>query len=125
MDAPTDGSTGRMSAPRFRTSPDQETTGWPPGVPYIIGNEGCERFSYYGMRSILYVYMAEYLYRSHAEYASRPEDFATAHYHLFSVGVYALPMLGAILADRLLGKYSTILWLSLVYCAGHAVLSLT
>lgn len=114
-----------MTTPRHRTAPDQETTAWPPGVPYIIGNEGCERFSYYGMRSILYVYMAEYLYRYHAEYASRAEDLATAHYHLFSVGVYALPMLGAIVADRLLGKYPTIVALSLVYCAGHAVLSLT
>jgi POT family proton-dependent oligopeptide transporter len=110
---------------KYRTSPDQETTGWPPGVPYIIGNEGCERFSYYGMRSILYVYMAEYLYRQHAQFASSPEDFATAHYHLFSAGVYALPMLGAIIADRLLGKYRTIVVLSLVYCAGHAVLSFT
>jgi POT family proton-dependent oligopeptide transporter len=110
---------------KYRTSPDQQSTAWPPGVPYIIGNEGCERFSYYGMRSILYVYMAEYLYRSHAEYGARAEDFATAHYHLFSAGVYALPMLGAIIADRLLGKYTTIVALSLVYCLGHAVLSVT
>ncbi|HVU00860.1 MAG TPA: hypothetical protein VHE30_03880 [Polyangiaceae bacterium] len=106
-----------------RTSPDQEATGWPPGVPYIVGNEACERFSYYGMRSILYVYMADHLYRQHAEYAARAGDLATAHFHLFSAGVYALPMLGAIVADRLLGKYRTILALSVVYCLGHAVLS--
>lgn len=108
-----------------RTSPDQEATGWPPGVPYIVGNEACERFSYYGMRSILYVYMADHLYNRHAEYASRASDMATAHFHLFSAGVYALPMLGAIIADRLLGKYRTILVLSVVYCLGHAVLSAT
>jgi proton-dependent oligopeptide transporter, POT family len=110
---------------KYQTTPDQESTAWPPGVPYIVGNEGCERFSYYGMRSILYVYMAEYLYRSHPVYSARAEDIATAHYHLFSVGVYALPMLGAIIADRLLGKYATIVTLSLVYCLGHAVLSVT
>ena len=108
-----------------RTSPDQETTAWPPGVPYIVGNEVCERFSYYGMRSILYVYMAGHLYRQHAEYAARAEDLATAHIHLFSAGAYALPMVGAIVADRFLGKYRTILVLSLVYCLGHAVLSAT
>lgn len=113
------------SVKKYRTSPDQETTAWPPGVPYIIGNEGCERFSYYGMHSILYVYMAEYLYRTHAAYASRPEDTATSHFHLFNAGVYALPMIGAIIADRLLGKYATIVALSLVYCMGHAVLSIT
>ncbi len=108
-----------------RTAPDPFTTEWPPGVPYIVGNEGCERFSYYGMRSILYVYMAGQLYPRHPEYAAHVADVATAHYHLFAAGVYALPMVGAIVADRYLGKYRTILWLSLVYCAGHAVLSLT
>ncbi|HEX4335519.1 MAG TPA: hypothetical protein VH062_06365 [Polyangiaceae bacterium] len=110
---------------KFRTSPDQETTAWPAGVPYIVGNEGCERFSYYGMRAILYVYMANSLYPRYAEYASRSADLATAHYHLFSAGVYACPMVGAIIADRYLGKYLTILELSVVYCLGHAVLSLT
>jgi proton-dependent oligopeptide transporter, POT family len=108
-----------------RTHPDHETTAWPPGVPYIVGNEGCERFSYYGMRSILYVYMADHLYTHQPAYAARAQDIATAHYHFFSAGVYALPMIGAIVADRLLGKYRTILHLSLVYCAGHAVLSMT
>ena len=108
-----------------RTSPDQETTAWPPGIPYIIGNEGCERFSYYGMHSILYVYMADSLYRYHPAFSARAQDLATAHFHLFTAGVYSLPMIGAIIADRLLGKYRTILWLSLSYCAGHAVLSLT
>ncbi len=110
------------SAP-VRTAPDQESTAWPPGVPYIIGNEGCERFSYYGMKSILFVYMAE-IYRQQAAYARHAEDLATAHYHLFSAGVYALPMVGAVIADRLLGKYRTIIHLSLVYCLGHAVLAL-
>lgn len=115
----------RPLARKYRTSPDQETKRWPPGIPYIVGNEGCERFSYYGMRAILYVYMANSLYPRYAEYASRSADLATAHYHLFSAGVYACPMVGAIIADRFLGKYLTILELSLVYCAGHAVLSLT
>ena len=40
-----------MSEATWRTSPDHENTGWPKGVPYIVGNEVCERFSYYGMRA--------------------------------------------------------------------------
>jgi POT family proton-dependent oligopeptide transporter len=107
-----------------RTHPDHETKGWPPGVPYIIGNEGCERFSFYGMRSILTLYMADVLYKTHPAFQGDPEGFAKEHYHLFVAAVYALPMIGAILADRLVGKYHTIFWLSLVYTAGHAVLSL-
>ncbi len=112
-----------MGKTEYRTSPDHETTGWPPGVPYIIGNEGCERFSFYGMRSILTLFMAEVLYVNHPVFKSDPDDYAKAHYHLFVAAVYALPMIGAILADRLIGKYNTIFWLSLVYTGGHAVLA--
>jgi POT family proton-dependent oligopeptide transporter len=114
-----------MIHPPPRTSPDQANTGWPPGVPYIVGNELCERFSYYGMKSILYIYMAEELYPHYAGLGGGGgEDLATAHFHLFGAAAYALPMIGAILADRLLGKYRTIFWLSLVYCAGHFVLAI-
>jgi len=38
--------------------------------------------------------------------------------------VYLFPMIGAILADRLLGKYRVILWVSLLYCVGHGTLAL-
>ena len=34
----------------------------PPGIPYIIGNEAAERFSFYGMRAILVVFMTKYLW---------------------------------------------------------------
>lgn len=107
-----------------RTSPDHEETSWPRGIPYIIGNEGCERFSFYGMRSILFVYIVD-LYTQSGHFGGGIDDLATAHYHLFTAGVYALPMIGAIIADRLLGKYRTIIYLSLVYCLGHAVLAVT
>ena len=50
-----------MSASDYRIAPDPAEKGWPKGVKYIIGNEGCERFSYYGMRSILVVFMTRYL----------------------------------------------------------------
>ena len=103
-------------------APDHARTGWPPGVPYIIGNEGCERFSFYGMKAILYEHTAA-LYVATGVAGDRAQGLATSDVHLFIFGVYALPMIGASLADRWLGKYRTILWLSLVYCAGHAVLA--
>ncbi|MCP4445973.1 MAG: POT family MFS transporter [Myxococcales bacterium] len=95
--------------------------GWPAGVKYIVGNEGAERFSYYGMRAILYVYLTILIQASGLSEAAADAS-ATASYHLFVAGVYAFPVLGAILADKLLGKYHTIIWLSLVYCAGHAAM---
>ncbi len=90
--------------------------GYPSQIKYIVGNEACERFSYYGMRAILVVYMTDYLMKA-------PSD-AKATYHFFAQGVYFLPLLGAFLADRLFGKYRTIMWLSLVYCLGHLTLAL-
>jgi POT family proton-dependent oligopeptide transporter len=110
------------SAPR--SAPDPEATGWPPGIPYIVGNEGCERFSFYGMRSILTLYLARVLYAHHPDFAAAPAAFAKAHFHLFVAAVYALPMVGAVISDRLLGKYQTILWLSVVYACGNLVLAL-
>jgi POT family proton-dependent oligopeptide transporter len=106
-----------------RTAPDHTLTGWPPGIPYIVGNEACERFSYYGMRAILQVHLTSlFVAQSLAEREAKLS--ATQVVHLFMAGVYAFPMIGALIADRWAGKFRTIMWLSLVYCAGHAVLSL-
>jgi proton-dependent oligopeptide transporter, POT family len=215
-----------MAEHKYLTAPDPDEKGWPGGIKYIIGNEGCERFSYYGMRAILFLYIvslfanfrhfdeedlktaladkeviaaatkevdddilkaatlnADEQIRAAAELeaddqikagskadrqtlidelvakdSEAPRDTliasivkkttaearekqvhdkivikatekvteaeATESYHLFGAAVYAFPMLGAILADRLLGKYRTILWLSVVYCIGHAFLAL-
>jgi POT family proton-dependent oligopeptide transporter len=51
------------------------------------------------------------------------EDEAKGWFHLFASAVYLTPLLGALLADGLLGKYRTIILLSLVYCAGHFALA--
>jgi POT family proton-dependent oligopeptide transporter len=114
----------RSVPPRgYRTAPDQDTTAWPPGIPYIIGNEACERFSFYGMRAILMVHLTA-LYVVAGATTDAANTMATYVTHLFFAGVYALPMIGALVADRFAGKYSVILYLSLVYCAGTAVLAL-
>ena len=106
-----------------QTEPDHEITGYPPGVPYIIGNEGCERFSFYGMKTILQVHLTTLFVAAGAANMVMAEEEAQKVVHLFIAAVYTFPMIGAIIADRLLGKYHTIIWLSLVYCAGHAVLA--
>ena len=94
----------------------------PRQIAYIIGNEGCERFSFYGMRNILTVFLVTSLLQYLPE-AERPG--AAKHvFHTFVIGVYFFPLLGGWLADRFIGKYHTILWLSMVYCAGHLCLAL-
>ena len=94
----------------------------PKQIRYIIGNEGCERFSFYGMRNILTVFLVSslLLYLPEAERARGAKDI----FHTFVIGVYFFPLLGGWLADRFFGKYNTVLWLSLVYCAGQACLAM-
>jgi len=96
----------------------------PGGIPYIVGNEAAERFSFYGMRAILVVFMTQYLVDSSGALDVMSEAEAKGWYHLFVSAVYLTPLLGALLSDGLLGKYRTIILLSLLYCAGHAALAL-
>jgi POT family proton-dependent oligopeptide transporter len=86
-----------------------------------VGTEACERFSFYGMRNILTPFLISTLLL----FLPEPERAGEAKhvFHTFVIGVYFFPLLGGWLADRFFGKYDTILWLSLVYCAGHACLA--
>jgi POT family proton-dependent oligopeptide transporter len=89
---------------------------FPPQIKYIIGNETCERFSYYGMIGILELYLKDRMQMG--------ADGATQTLHLFGTAVYFLPLLGGWLADRFWGRYWTILSISLFYCLGHGTLAL-
>ncbi len=112
-----------MPRHQYLTTPPQ-TDRMPPGVPYIIWNEAAERFSFYGMKGILVVFMTQYLMgrAGHVDLMTEPE--AKTWYHAFTAAVYFTPLLGAILADAFFGKYRTIMALSLVYCGGHLALAL-
>lgn len=107
-----------------RTSPDPDQTGMPGGIPYIVGNETAERFSFYGMRGILYVFLTGHLMDAAGQPDLMDKTEAYVWYHNFVAAAYLFPIVGAVLSDWLLGKYRTILYLSLVYCAGHAVMAL-
>jgi len=108
---------------QYRTAPvaSKETPG---GIPFIIGNELAERFSYYGMRAILVIFMTQYLMDARGKPDLMSEGEATGYFHLFVSITYFTPFLGALLADGWLGKYRTIILLSLVYCLGHFSLAL-
>jgi POT family proton-dependent oligopeptide transporter len=101
------------------SSPDM-----PKGIKYIVGNEAAERFSFYGMKAILAIFLTKYLMDSNGNPDVLEEADARAWVHNFTSAAYFFPILGAIVADWLFGKYRTIISLSLVYCAGHAVLAL-
>lgn len=95
---------------------------FPAQIKYIIGNEVCERFSYYGMKSILAGYISGEVARGGL---AQSEDKATQIIHLFVFANYFAPLFGAWVSDRFWGRYSTILWISLFYCLGHGVLAMS
>uniref|UniRef100_A0A673JTI3 Solute carrier family 15 member 2-like n=1 Tax=Sinocyclocheilus rhinocerous TaxID=307959 RepID=A0A673JTI3_9TELE len=77
--------------------------------------EFCERFSYYGMKAVLTLYFIHYLHWD--------KNLSTAVYHAFSSLCYFTPVLGALIADSWLGKFKTVIYLSIVYVIGHVVKS--
>ncbi len=107
-----------------RTTPDQTLKTMPSGVPFIIGNELAERFSFYGMKGILTVFMTTHMLDAAGEPDVMNPEQAKTWYHAFTAAAYFFPMIGAIVADVFLGKYRTILWISLMYCVGHGCLAM-
>jgi POT family proton-dependent oligopeptide transporter len=98
---------------------------FPKAVPYIIGNEAAERFSFYGMRSILTLFLVKQFFNPTGNTALSQQADAHANKlnHLFVMVAYALPFVGGMIADWFTGKYKLILYISMVYCLGHLLLS--
>ncbi|KAM5333293.1 solute carrier family 15 member 2 isoform 1-T1 [Glossophaga mutica] len=104
--------------PRLPKKPPPKICGsnYPLSIAFIVVNEFCERFSYYGMKAVLTLYFLYFLHWN--------EDTSTSVYHAFSSLCYFTPILGAAIADSWLGKFKTIISLSLVYVLGHVIKSL-
>jgi len=98
-----------------------ERAGLQPEDPYIIANEAAERFSFYGMKAALAIFLANYL--GVLGGANLSESQATSYVSYFNGAVYLTPLLGALIADTFFGKYRTIMTLSIVYCLGHLCLA--
>ncbi|XP_028846890.1 solute carrier family 15 member 2 [Denticeps clupeoides] len=96
-------------------SPKLCGTNYPLSIGFIVVNEFCERFSYYGMKALLTLYFIHYLHWD--------KNLSTAVYHAFSSLCYFTPVLGALIADSWLGKFWTITYLSILYVIGHVVKS--
>jgi POT family proton-dependent oligopeptide transporter len=88
--------------------------GHPKGFWFIFWGEFAERCSYYGMRSILAMYMADQLGLGQAN--------AALYMSFFIAGCYFLPLLGGWVADNFFGKYWTIVGFSIPYILGHVIL---
>ncbi|XP_063972987.1 peptide transporter family 1-like [Diachasmimorpha longicaudata] len=88
---------------------------YPTSIFAIISSEFCERFSYYGMRTILALYVKNKLNFS--------DDTSTIIFHAFTMLVYICPLFGAMLSDSFLGKFKTICYFGFIYSLGQLILS--
>jgi POT family proton-dependent oligopeptide transporter len=114
--------------------------GHPRGLTFLFATEMWERFSYYGMRALLVLYMVKYvLHPDHAgnviglgalrhalEAVFGPLDvqpFSSQIYGLYTGLVYLTPIFGGLIADRLLGQHRTILLGAALMAIGHFMMA--
>ncbi|MDB5121632.1 MAG: family transporter [Sphingobacteriales bacterium] len=112
--------------PNPETVPLEKANSYPKSIPYIIGNEAAERFSFYGMRSILPTFLVAQFFNPALNPGMQTVAEAQANEatHFFVSLAYAMPLIGGILADWFFGKYKVILYVSIIYCIGHLFLAL-
>ena len=84
---------------------------YPRSIPFIIGNEAAERFSFYGMRSILVTFLVAQFYNPthNPALTTVAEARANESTHFFVALAYSLPFVGGLVADWFTGKYKIIL----------------
>jgi len=110
--------------------------GHPRGLWYLAFTEAWERFSYYGMQSLLVLYMVKYLLLpGHIGHVAAFDSFrqlyggragqalASAIFGTYTASVYLTPIFGGFLADRVLGRRRTVLLGALTMAAGHFLMA--
>ncbi|MEM9758552.1 MAG: peptide MFS transporter [Pseudomonadota bacterium] len=115
-----DGNGTEMTSGTATQGNDTLVFGHPAGLMTLFFTEMWERFSYYGMRALLVLYMTDSARRGLAI----DTETAGAIYGLYTFGVYALALPGGWLADRFLGQRRAILIGGIVIAAGHFTLGL-
>src|SRR5512138_2165988 len=115
---------------------DRSFLGHPKGLAFLAFTEAWERFSFYGMQSLLVLYMTKaLLLPGHRENVWLFEPFrrlyggmdgqplASAIFGTYAASVYLTPILGGLLADRILGRGRTVLLGALTMAAGHFLMA--
>ena len=94
--------------------------GHPKGLFYLFFTELWERFSFYGMRALLVLYMTEEIYRS----LENRDVIASTIYAAYGALIYATPVLGGMIADRLFGFRRSILLGGILMVLGQFTLAI-
>jgi POT family proton-dependent oligopeptide transporter len=133
--------TGGNTLPAMHNPEDRSFIGHPRGLGYLAFTEAWERFSYYGMQSLLVLYMVNrLLHPGHVERVAgfgpfrhllegvyhgplSTQALASAIFGLYTGLVYLTPISGGLIADRVLGRTRTITIGALLMAAGHFLMA--
>jgi POT family proton-dependent oligopeptide transporter len=128
------------TAPAAQSTAEGGFFGHPKGLFILFFTEMWERFSYYGMRSLLVLYMIQYLFdplhlngnlpgyaavKSTLEHVFGPltvQAFASQIYGLYTAFVYLTPIFGGMLADRVTGQRRAVVLGAIVMAIGEFTL---
>ncbi len=130
--------TAAEATPEFEAPPhDRAFLGHPKGLGYLAFVEGCERFSYYSMQTLLVLYMVKYLllpgqiggviglqWLQNAAYGGKEgQPLASAIFGDYTSLVYLTPIAGGLIADRWLGRRNTLIAGAVVMAIGHFLMA--
>lgn len=115
---------------------DKSFLGHPKGLGYLAFTEAWERFSFYGMQTLLVLYMVKHLLlpgqveevagieQLRALYGGIDgQKFASAIFGTYAASVYLTPIFGGWLADKVLGKRRTVLLGAVTMALGHFLMA--
>jgi POT family proton-dependent oligopeptide transporter len=120
-------------------SPDDRAfLGHPKGLGYLGFTEACERFSYYSMQTLLVLYMVNYLLKpgrmenvvglnwvqNHIYHGISGQPLASAIFGTYTALVYGTPILGGIVADKVLGRDRTLILGGVLMAIGHFLMAI-
>jgi POT family proton-dependent oligopeptide transporter len=120
------------------TSEDRAFLGHPKGLGFLGFTEGCERFSYYSMQTLLVLYMVNYLLvpgrmakvvglewlQAHVYHGLSGQPLASAIFGTYTALVYLTPIFGGIIADRWLGRDATLIAGGILMAIGHFLMAI-
>jgi proton-dependent oligopeptide transporter, POT family len=127
-------------AHRAQAAPPDELFGHPKGLTFLFSTEMWERFSYYGMRSLLVLYMTKYVLlpphsgdvigltavKAALEAVFGPlavQPLSSQIYGFYTALVYLTPIFGGLLADRVLGQRRTVVIGAVLMAIGHFMMA--
>src|SRR3954471_1970376 len=117
---------------------DSAFLGHPKGLGYLGFTEGCERFSYYSMQTLLVLYMVNYLLvpdrmdkvigldwlQANVYHGLEGQPLASAIFGTYTALVYLTPIFGGIIADRWLGRHRTLVIGGVLMAIGHFLMAI-